>query len=152
MHRRTFIKQTGAAALAVTATSSSGPFVHARRQGRRKKSIVGEGEYRYECHEQNLADGAISPGRARALLGTPGRTFQEGLAKKAVSEGLTVRAVEDLIRQHLQGDAGHGDSDAGEAPANGSSRGPRGARSPLRHQRRLRPPGVLGLESSCLLT
>jgi len=93
-----------------------------------------------------LADGAISPGHARALLGTPDRTFQEGLAKKAVSEGLTVRAVEDLIRQHVQGDAGHGDSDAGEAPANGSSEETRGARSPSTTQRRLPAPGVLELE------
>ena len=33
MHRRAFIKQTGAAALAVTATGSSGRFVHAGDKG-----------------------------------------------------------------------------------------------------------------------
>jgi len=50
MHRRTFIKQTGAAALAVTATGTSGPFVHAGNKSGEKPPIVGEGEYRYECH------------------------------------------------------------------------------------------------------
>jgi hypothetical protein len=49
MHRRSFIKQTGAAALAVTATGSSGPFVHAGDKGGGKTPIVGEGEHRYEC-------------------------------------------------------------------------------------------------------
>jgi hypothetical protein len=49
MHRRTFIKQTGAAALAVTATatSSSGPFVRAGDKGGDKTPIVGKGEYRH---------------------------------------------------------------------------------------------------------
>ena len=49
MHRRNFIKQTGAAALAVTAPGSSGPFVHAGDKSGGKTPIVGEGEHRYEC-------------------------------------------------------------------------------------------------------
>src|SRR6204780_5252203 len=53
--------------------------------------------------QRALADGTISAGHARALLGTPDRTFQEDLAKRAVSEGLTVRAVEDSVRRHIQG-------------------------------------------------
>src|SRR5580658_6985277 len=53
--------------------------------------------------QRALADGAISAGHARALLGTPDRSFQEDLAKRAVSEGLTVRAVEESIRRHVQG-------------------------------------------------
>ena len=52
--------------------------------------------------QRALADGTISAGHARALLGTPDRTFQEELAKRAVSEGLTVRAVEESIRRHIQ--------------------------------------------------
>jgi len=52
--------------------------------------------------QRALADGTISAGHARALLGTPDRTFQEDLAKRAVSEGLTVRAVEESIRRHVQ--------------------------------------------------
>jgi len=47
-----------------------------------------------------LADGQISPGHARALLGTPDRGYQESLARTAVAEGLTVRAIEDLVRRH----------------------------------------------------
>jgi ParB family chromosome partitioning protein len=47
-----------------------------------------------------LAEGQISPGHARALLGTPDRGYQEVLAKSVVAEGLTVRAVEDLVREH----------------------------------------------------
>ncbi len=50
-----------------------------------------------------LAEGQISPGHARALLGTPDRGYQEVLAKSAVSEGLTVRAIEDLVREHNEG-------------------------------------------------
>jgi ParB family chromosome partitioning protein len=47
-----------------------------------------------------LADGQISPGHARALLGTPDRGYQEVLARSAVTEGLTVRAIEELVREH----------------------------------------------------
>jgi ParB family chromosome partitioning protein len=52
--------------------------------------------------QRALADGTISAGHARALLGSPDRTFQEELAKRAVVEGLTVRAVEESIRRHVQ--------------------------------------------------
>ena len=38
-------------------------------------------------------------GHARALLGTPDRAFQERLAKRIVAEGLSVRAVEDALRE-----------------------------------------------------
>jgi len=45
-----------------------------------------------------VAEGQLSAGHARALLGTPDRAFQESLAKRAVSESLSVRAVEDAVR------------------------------------------------------
>ncbi len=45
-----------------------------------------------------VRDGSISMGHARALLGTPDRAFQEQLARRAVSDDLTVRAVEEAIR------------------------------------------------------
>ncbi len=48
--------------------------------------------------QQALAERTISAGHARALLGTPDRTLQEGLVVRIVDEGLTVRAVEDLVR------------------------------------------------------
>jgi ParB family transcriptional regulator, chromosome partitioning protein len=45
-----------------------------------------------------VIDGALSAGHARALLGTPDRAFQEALARRAVSEQLPVRAVEEAVR------------------------------------------------------
>jgi len=45
-----------------------------------------------------LVDGALSAGHARALLGTPDRAFQESLARRAVAEQLSVRAVEEAVR------------------------------------------------------
>jgi len=48
--------------------------------------------------QQALAEGTISAGHARALLGTPDRALQERLVERIVGEGLTVRAVEDLVR------------------------------------------------------
>ena len=50
-----------------------------------------------------LADGQITAGHARALLGTPDRVYQEALAREIVAESLTVREVEDRVRAH-QGD------------------------------------------------
>ena len=47
-----------------------------------------------------LGEGQLSAGHARALLGTPDRAFQEKLAKATVSEKLTVREVEDRVREH----------------------------------------------------
>jgi ParB family chromosome partitioning protein len=45
-----------------------------------------------------VADGHLSAGHAKALLGTPDRSFQEALAKRATAEGLSVRATEDAVR------------------------------------------------------
>jgi ParB family transcriptional regulator, chromosome partitioning protein len=45
-----------------------------------------------------VADNQLSGGHARALLGTPDRAFQESLARRAVAEGLSVRAVEEAVR------------------------------------------------------
>ena len=48
--------------------------------------------------QQALAEGSISAGHARALLGSPDRALQEKLVERIVQEGLTVRAVEVLVR------------------------------------------------------
>ena len=48
--------------------------------------------------QRALAEGTISAGHARALLGTPDRALQDHLVVQIVEEGLTVRAVEDLVR------------------------------------------------------
>jgi hypothetical protein len=50
MHRRDFLKQSGATAMAATAASSSGPFVRAGNKAGDRNPIVGQEEYRYECH------------------------------------------------------------------------------------------------------
>jgi ParB family chromosome partitioning protein len=77
--------------------------------------------------QRHLKERALRMGHARALLGTPDRAFQEQLAKRAVTEDLSVREVEEAIR--LRG---------------GDSR-PAGAPSAARPAK-LRPPGLLELE------
>jgi ParB family chromosome partitioning protein len=49
--------------------------------------------------QRMVKDGALSAGHARALLGTPDRAFQESLARRAVNEQLSVRTVEDAVRE-----------------------------------------------------
>jgi len=48
--------------------------------------------------QKMLNDGQLSPGHARALLGTPDRALQEKIAKAVVSEKLTVRDVEERVK------------------------------------------------------
>ncbi len=94
-----------------------------------------------------LAEGQISPGHARALLGTPDRGYQEVLAKTVVSEGLTVRAIEEMVRDHsaqkeeaVAGPAGQPSPEQRhEVP-----RPPAGGTAAVPH--RLPPPGILELE------
>jgi ParB family chromosome partitioning protein len=81
-----------------------------------------------------VAENQLSAGHARALLGTPDRGFQESLAKRAVAEGLSVRAVEDAVRTRNELGAALG-SAAGE-PVEGA--GPKPQRLPV--------PGLVELE------
>ena len=46
-----------------------------------------------------VAEGQISAGHARALLGTPDRTLQDQLARRVVAENLSVRQIEEAVRQ-----------------------------------------------------
>jgi ParB family chromosome partitioning protein len=90
-----------------------------------------------------LSEGQISPGHARALLGTPDRGYQEMLAKAVVSEGLTVRAIEELVREHNGGgEDGGTDEHVGPVPvpSNGEPE------NPVARPTRLPPPGILELE------
>ena len=89
-----------------------------------------------------LADGRLSAGHAKALLGTPDRAFQEQLARRAAAEGWSVRAVEEAVRDRSVGLAPGLDADElpGDAAA-GASAAPV-PRSPSR----LRAPGLLELE------
>ncbi len=90
-----------------------------------------------------LADGKLSAGHARTLLGTPDRALQEQLAQLAVEEGWSVRALEEAVKfggrpptsappqpePHPAPAPGPGHDGAGLAPTT-----------------RLRPPGLLELE------
>ena len=46
-----------------------------------------------------LADGRLTAGHARAMLGTPDRALQDDLARRASEEGWSVRAVEEAVRR-----------------------------------------------------
>lgn len=88
--------------------------------------------------QRALADGSISAGHARALLATPDRSLQEIMVRRIMTEGLTVRAVEEMLR----GDEDQGVATAEEAPAVGSTTSTT-TPSPARQ---LPEPGVLELE------
>lgn len=85
-----------------------------------------------------VADGRLSAGHARALLGTPDRSRQEELAQRAVSEGWSVRAVEEAVRGRNETE------ETGTAPVAGEERTHDGAG--VVPSTRLRPPGLLELE------
>ncbi len=85
-----------------------------------------------------LADGKLSAGHARALLGTPDRTLQERLAQQAVSDGWSVRTMEEAVRRGGAPVAPvEPRSQRDSTPAEGAG---------LRPATRLRPPGLLELE------
>lgn len=50
-----------------------------------------------------VAEGQLTAGHARALLGTPDRAYQSALAQRIVSEGLSVRETEEAVRARLGG-------------------------------------------------
>jgi ParB family chromosome partitioning protein len=75
-----------------------------------------------------VAEGRLSAGHARALLGTPDRAFLEALARRAANEQLSVREVEEAVRQRNQV----------TTPADDLGS--------LKPSARLRPPGILELE------
>lgn len=64
-----------------------------------------------------VAEGRLSAGHARALLGSPDSAFQQELAQLAVDEELTVREVEDLVRRQVQGEPAPEQEAKIEAPA-----------------------------------
>jgi ParB family chromosome partitioning protein len=76
-----------------------------------------------------VAEGRVSTGHAKALLGTPDRAFQEALARRVATDGLSVRDTEEAVRQRN-----------GLSGSPGGSTGSSGVRS------KLRAPGLLELE------
>lgn len=88
-----------------------------------------------------LADGRLSAGHAKALLGTPDRAFQEQLARRAAAENWSVRTLEEAVRD--RGGATAPAEDEAVEPA-GEGRVTDGAG--LTGKTRLRPPGLLELE------
>lgn len=81
--------------------------------------------------QKAVGEGLLSAGHAKVLLSTPDRAYQEQLAKRIVSDDLSVRATEDLIAQRAELEGQLGSS-------------PPAAPSPPRDK--LRPPGLLELE------
>lgn len=88
--------------------------------------------------QRMVADGQLAAGHARALLGTPDRSFQEALAKRAVAESLSVRAVEDAVRAKVNPEGvGVPEGETAQTPETPESAVP---------AKRLRPPGFRELE------
>ena len=81
-----------------------------------------------------VADGQLSAGHARALLGTPDRAYQEQLARRAVADSLSVRDVEEAVRTR------------GELADATAATGGAGATTDAPALRKLRAPGLLELE------
>jgi ParB family chromosome partitioning protein len=77
--------------------------------------------------QRAVKEGRLTMGHARALLGTPDRAFQEHLAKRIVDQDLSVRQVEEAVRDR-QGTAVPTTKKKKQAPGS------------------LRPPGLLELE------
>jgi ParB family transcriptional regulator, chromosome partitioning protein len=76
-----------------------------------------------------VAEGRVSAGHAKALLGTPDRAFQESLARRVATDGLSVRDTEEAVRQR-----------------NGLAGSPSGSTSSSGARSKLRAPGLLELE------
>jgi len=90
--------------------------------------------------QHRLADGQLSAGHGRALLGTPDRARQEQLAREAATNGWSVRMVEDAVRADAapSSDTITDVVDGRPEPAvDGAG---------LTPSTRLRPPGLLELE------
>ena len=96
--------------------------------------------------QRALAEGTISAGHARALLGTPDRALQDHLVVQIVEEGLTVRAVEDLVRGETELHVVPPPVEDEAAEAKGSTKGSTVGRGREGPGRKLPEPGVLELE------
>jgi ParB family chromosome partitioning protein len=89
-----------------------------------------------------VADRQLSAGHARALLGTPDRARQEELARVAVEEGWSVRAIELAVRGDSAAEGNGADAPPEPAPERSGIDG-----AGLTPATKLRPPGLLELEN-----
>ncbi len=96
--------------------------------------------------QRALAEGTISAGHARALLGTPDRALQDHLVVQIVEEGLTVRAVEDRVRGETELRVVPPPVEDEAAAPNGSTKGSTVGKGREGAGRTLPEPGVLELE------
>lgn len=87
-----------------------------------------------------LAEGKLSAGHARALLGTTDRAFQDQLARRAAADGWSVRAVEDAVRDREAASSTPSDPRASDDQTSTVT-------TPSTRATRLRPPGVLEVEA-----
>jgi ParB family transcriptional regulator, chromosome partitioning protein len=92
-----------------------------------------------------VGEGLLSAGHAKALLGHPDRSYQEALARRAVTEALSVRDLEAMVKERLDLEAEL--AGEGEPAAETSDDGPvSGSDEDAEDQPKLRPPGLLELE------
>ena len=91
-----------------------------------------------------VGEGLLSAGHAKALLAHPDRSYQEALARRVITESLSVRDIEGLIKERLDLEAGLGSADeveGADAPSAGGEED-----RPESGGQKLRPPGLLELE------
>jgi len=69
-----------------------------------------------------VAEGQISAGHARALLGTPDRAYQQALAQRIVREGLSVREAEEAVRLRAGGSPAPEPTRAPDSPQTATQR------------------------------
>ena len=92
----------------------------ARRVGRSRSAVANTLRLLHlpPMVQRLLIEGQLSAGHARALLATPDRAEQERLANQIVEEGLTVRQIEELLRDEMLRDEDPAEQvGEGEGPA-----------------------------------
>ena len=92
--------------------------------------------------QRAIADGELTAGHGRALLGTPDRALQEALAATVVAQGLSVRATEELVRSGGVIDDVEPSADGTTTPTTPSRTSEPRRTGP----RPLPPPGIVELE------
>lgn len=86
-----------------------------------------------------VSENLVTAGHAKALLGHPDRAYQEALARRIVSESLSVRDVEQLVRERL-------DLEQELGAEVGAQTSDESANETGEDRPKLRPPGLLELE------